>query len=148
MFLAASGAAGSIQLVIQSAPLLFLFATVQLAVHFISLMGFGKLIFRLKSRELYLASNANVGGPSEFICEKICLLDMMYELYYSVTNSSYLLFFPRATVATAAAMATAKDWPRLVLPALLVGILGEKVFFTPFMGSKNLYHIISSLSYY
>lgn len=43
----------------------------------------------MKPRELYLASNANVGGPT-----------------------------------TAAAMATAKGWKRLILPALLVGILG------------------------
>lgn len=49
----------------------------------------GRGIFRLKPRELYLASNANVGGPT-----------------------------------TAAAMATAKGWKRLILPALLVGILG------------------------
>ena len=70
MFLAASGAAGSIKLVIESAPLLFLFAFVQISIHFISLMGLGKLIFRLRSRELYLASNANVGGPSE--CTYCC----------------------------------------------------------------------------
>ena len=49
----------------------------------------GRGIFRLSNRELYLASNANVGGPT-----------------------------------TAAAMAQAKEWKRLILPALLVGILG------------------------
>lgn len=89
MFFAASGAAGSIQLVLKSAPSLFLFSALQIGVHFATLMALGRGIFRLPPRELYLASNANVGGPT-----------------------------------TAAAMAQAKDWKRLVLPALLIGILG------------------------
>jgi len=89
MFFAASGASGSIRLVLQSAPSLFVFSALQIAVHFLTLMGLGRGVFRLKPRELYLASNANVGGPT-----------------------------------TAAAMATAKGWKRLILPALLVGILG------------------------
>jgi uncharacterized membrane protein len=89
MFFAASGAAGSIKLVIQQAPSLFVFSFMQVGIHFVSLMGIGRGILRLKANELYLASNANVGGPT-----------------------------------TAAAMAQAKEWKRLVLPALLVGILG------------------------
>lgn len=89
MFFAASGAAGSIPLVMKSAPSLFLFSALQIGVHFATLMALGRGIFRLPPRELYLASNANVGGPT-----------------------------------TAAAMAQAKDWKRLVLPALLIGILG------------------------
>ena len=89
MFFAASGAAGSIRLVMQKAPSLFIFSALQVGIHFVSLMGIGRGILRLKSNELYLASNANVGGPT-----------------------------------TAAAMAQAKEWKRLVLPALLVGILG------------------------
>lgn len=89
MFFAASGAAGSIRLVLKSAPSLFLFSALQIAVHFATLLALGRGIFRLPYRELYLSSNANVGGPT-----------------------------------TAAAMAQAKDWKRLVLPALLIGILG------------------------
>lgn len=89
MFFAASGAVGSIKLVMQQAPSLFLFSIIQVAIHFLSLVGIGKYIFRLKANELYLASNAAVGGPT-----------------------------------TAAAMAQAKNWKALVLPALLVGILG------------------------
>lgn len=89
MFFAASGAAGSIRLVLQQAPALFAFSALQIGVHFATLMAIGKGIFRLPNRELYLASNANVGGPT-----------------------------------TAAAMAQAKEWKRLVLPALLIGILG------------------------
>lgn len=89
MFFAASGASGSIALVLQQAPQLFLFSTLQIAVHFGVLVGLGRGILRMRLRELYLSSNANVGGPT-----------------------------------TAAAMAQAKNWKRLVLPALLVGILG------------------------
>jgi len=89
MFFATSGAAGSLKLVLQQAPSLFLFSALQIAVHYVTLVGLGRGLFRLPFRELYLASNANVGGPT-----------------------------------TAAAMAQAKQWKRLVLPALLVGILG------------------------
>uniref|UniRef100_A0A6U6CH16 DUF819 domain-containing protein n=1 Tax=Odontella aurita TaxID=265563 RepID=A0A6U6CH16_9STRA len=89
MFFAASGAAGSIALVLKTAPSLFIFSALQIAVHFVSLVSLGKYVFRLDEKELYLASNANVGGPT-----------------------------------TAAAMAQAKNWQRLVLPALLIGILG------------------------
>jgi uncharacterized membrane protein len=89
MFFAASGAAGSIALVFQQAPSLFVFSMLQILIHFVVLLTVGRGIFQLQYNELYLASNANVGGPT-----------------------------------TAAAMAQAKNWTRLVLPALLVGILG------------------------
>ena len=89
MFFAASGAAGSIALVFQQAPSLFVFSALQIAIHFLFLLLLGRGVLNLPPNELYLASNANVGGPT-----------------------------------TAAAMAQAKNWSRLVLPALLVGILG------------------------
>lgn len=89
MFFAASGATGSIKLVLEKAPSLFAFSAISIFFHFVSLMAIGRLIFRIKPNLLYLASNANVGGPT-----------------------------------TAAAMAQAKGWNQLVLPALLVGILG------------------------
>jgi uncharacterized membrane protein len=92
LFFAASGCAGSIRLVLEQAPSLFAFSMLQVAVHFACLIAVGKGVFRLPSRELYLASNANVGGPT-----------------------------------TAAAMAQAKEWKGLVLPALLVGILGYSI---------------------
>eukprot|EP00804_Cyclotella_cryptica_P006315 CCRYP_010158-RB/>CCRYP_010158-RB protein AED:0.21 eAED:0.21 QI:192/1/1/1/0.75/0.4/5/1381/520 len=88
LFFAASGAAGSLVLVLRQAPSLIAFSALQLAIHFVVLVGMGKLC-GMNSNELYLASNANVGGPT-----------------------------------TAAAMAQAKEWQRLVLPALLVGVLG------------------------
>jgi uncharacterized membrane protein len=89
MFFACSGAAGSIRMVFEKAPSLFAFSTLQIGIHFGTLMAIGRGIFKLPKRELYLASNANVGGPT-----------------------------------TAAAMAQAKEWKQLVLPALLIGILG------------------------
>lgn len=89
LFFAASGAAGSLALVLRQAPSLIAFSVLQLAMHFVVLIGLGRGLFRMDSNELYLASNANVGGPT-----------------------------------TAAAMAQAKEWQRLVLPALLVGVLG------------------------
>ena len=76
-------------MVFEQAPSLFAFSALQIGIHFTTLMAIGRGIFRLPNRELYLASNANVGGPT-----------------------------------TAAAMAQAKGWKRLVLPALLIGILG------------------------
>eukprot|EP00588_Corethron_pennatum_P008736 CAMPEP_0194273648 /NCGR_PEP_ID=MMETSP0169-20130528/6947_1 /TAXON_ID=218684 /ORGANISM="Corethron pennatum, Strain L29A3" /LENGTH=381 /DNA_ID=CAMNT_0039016667 /DNA_START=398 /DNA_END=1543 /DNA_ORIENTATION=+ len=92
LFFAVSGAAGSIRLVLVSAPSLFLFSSLQIGIHFMILYIFGKSIFRFKENELYLASNANVGGPT-----------------------------------TAAAMAQAKEWNTLVLPALLIGIFGYSI---------------------
>jgi uncharacterized membrane protein len=88
MFFAASGAGGSIVLVLRQAPSLFLFSALQISVHFLVLLGLGRGLM-LNPNELFLASNANVGGPT-----------------------------------TAAAMAQAKNWKTLVLPALLVGVLG------------------------
>ena len=88
MFFAASGAGGSIVLVLRQAPSLFLFSALQISVHFLVLLGLGRGLM-LNPNELFLASNANIGGPT-----------------------------------TAAAMAQAKNWKTLVLPALLVGVLG------------------------
>jgi len=89
MFFAASGASGSLLLVLRRAPSLVAFSMMQITIHFAFLLAIGRGIFRLDKNELYLASNANVGGPT-----------------------------------TAAAMAQAKEWNRLTLPALLVGVFG------------------------
>lgn len=64
MFFAASGAGGSLLLVLRQAPSLIAFSALQLAIHFLVLMGVGRFMLRLDSNELYLASNANVGGPT------------------------------------------------------------------------------------
>lgn len=64
MFFAASGAGGSLLLVLRRAPSLVAFSLVQLAVHFACIMGIGRAVMRLDPNELYLASNANVGGPT------------------------------------------------------------------------------------
>ncbi|XP_073123821.1 uncharacterized protein [Henckelia pumila] len=63
IFFAVLGASGSIWNVINTAPGIFLFAFVQVTVHLIVVIGLGKL-FRIDSKHLLLASNANIGGPT------------------------------------------------------------------------------------
>ncbi|CAM9446627.1 unnamed protein product, partial [Phaeothamnion confervicola] len=63
LFMACMGAATSFAAVARSAPTLLAFSAVQIAVHFGFLVGIGRLL-RLPFRELALASNANVGGPT------------------------------------------------------------------------------------
>ena len=63
IFFAAVGAAGSIGIVMRTAPSLFLFSAVQIAVHLAIILGVGKLL-GFRRRDLLLASNANVGGAS------------------------------------------------------------------------------------
>lgn len=63
MFFAVVGAGGSVWNVINTAPSIFLFAAVQVAVHLAVILGLGKL-FRFDLKLLLLASNANIGGPT------------------------------------------------------------------------------------
>lgn len=63
VFFAVIGANGSIRNVIITAPSIFMFSLVQIAVHLAVILGFGKL-FRFDLKLLLLASNANVGGPT------------------------------------------------------------------------------------
>jgi len=88
LFVAAIGAAGRVRGLARSGAWLAAFSAVQLTVHF-GVLWAAKTLFKLPIRELAVASNAAVGGPT-----------------------------------AAAAMASAKGWDDLVLPALLVGILG------------------------
>uniref|UniRef100_A0A7N0VLJ3 Membrane protein YjcL n=1 Tax=Kalanchoe fedtschenkoi TaxID=63787 RepID=A0A7N0VLJ3_KALFE len=63
VFFAVVGASGNIRSVINTAPSIFVFALIQIAVHLAVILGLGKLLgFDLKL--LLLASNANVGGPT------------------------------------------------------------------------------------
>merc|ERR1712037_81388 len=64
MFFTTSGASGSIPLVLHSAPILFVFSALNIIIHYIMLMFIGKFVLRLQERNLYLASNSNVGGPT------------------------------------------------------------------------------------
>jgi uncharacterized membrane protein len=64
LFFAASGASGSLVLVLRQAPSLIAFCSLQLGLHFAVLISLGRGLFRMNSNELYLASNANVGGPT------------------------------------------------------------------------------------
>ncbi len=63
IFFAAVGAAGSIRIVMRTAPSLFLFSTIQISIHLAITLGVGKL-FGFQRKDLLLASNANVGGKS------------------------------------------------------------------------------------
>ncbi|KAL3699668.1 hypothetical protein R1sor_017690 [Riccia sorocarpa] len=63
IFFATVGANASIANVIRSAPGLFVFSLVQVAVHLVLILAVGKLL-GFERKELLLASNANVGGPS------------------------------------------------------------------------------------
>ncbi|KAL8139732.1 hypothetical protein V2J09_005753 [Rumex salicifolius] len=63
VFFAVVGASGNIQNVIKTAPSIFLFCLVQISVHLAVILGVGKL-FGIELRQLLLASNANVGGPT------------------------------------------------------------------------------------
>ena len=63
LFFASVGANGSIAQVVQNAPVLFLFSFLQVALHLACLLGVGKL-FGWRRKDVLLASNANVGGPT------------------------------------------------------------------------------------
>lgn len=63
IFFATVGANGSVHNVIKTAPALFFFSLAQIAVHLGIIIGVGRL-FKFEMREILLASNANVGGPT------------------------------------------------------------------------------------
>lgn len=63
MFFAVIGAMGNIATVMRFGPSLFIHTAVQIAVHFAVSVGIGK-IFNIPFKEIVLASNANVGGPT------------------------------------------------------------------------------------
>ncbi len=91
VFFAVIGANANIPVVITVGPVLFVFAALILSIHLLFLLGAGKLL-RLDLREMVIASNANMGGPT-----------------------------------TAAAMAAARKWEHLVIPAILCGTLGYAI---------------------
>lgn len=63
MFFAVTGASGHISTVLRFGPGVFLHTTVQVIVHFVVAIGLGRLL-KLPFKEIALASNANVGGPT------------------------------------------------------------------------------------
>ncbi|XP_024977370.1 uncharacterized protein LOC112514927 isoform X5 [Cynara cardunculus var. scolymus] len=63
VFFAVLGASGSIWNVINVAPCIFGFAFIQVTVHLIVILGLGKIL-NLDLKQLLLASNANIGGPT------------------------------------------------------------------------------------
>ena len=63
IFFAAVGAAGEVRAVVQTAPSLFVFCFLQIAIHLLLILGAGRLA-GFTRKELLLASNANVGGAA------------------------------------------------------------------------------------
>lgn len=63
IFFASTGANGSVAEVLRNAPALFFFSMIQVFVHLALLLGVGK-VFGWQRRDVLLASNANVGGPT------------------------------------------------------------------------------------
>lgn len=63
LFFSVTGSMGHIPSVIKIAPLLFLHASIQVFVHFITLM-FISFQLKIPYNEMIVASNANVGGPT------------------------------------------------------------------------------------
>eukprot|EP00249_Psilotum_nudum_P011189 c23018_g1_i1 orf=137-1540(+) len=63
VFFAVVGASGSIASVVKTAPSLFIFCLVQLSVHLAIILGVGRIL-GFDQKQLLLASNANVGGPT------------------------------------------------------------------------------------
>ncbi|KAF5199111.1 putative keratin-associated protein [Thalictrum thalictroides] len=63
VFFTVVGANGSIWNVINTAPSIFMFALIQVSIHLAVILGVGKLL-NFDRKELLLASNANIGGPT------------------------------------------------------------------------------------
>eukprot|EP00775_Hariotina_reticulata_P003199 gene3199-3476_t len=63
VFFAAVGASANVGLVVSTAPVLFCYSFIALAGHLGLMLGLGKLL-GFSRRDLLLASNANIGGPS------------------------------------------------------------------------------------
>jgi hypothetical protein len=63
VFFAAVGASANVSLVVRTAPVLFAFSALALSAHLALLLGLGRLL-GFSRRDLLIASNANIGGPS------------------------------------------------------------------------------------
>lgn len=63
IFFASVGASGSLSIVLQTAPRLFIWSFVAVAVHVLGVLFF-EALFKFSRRETCLSSNANIGGPT------------------------------------------------------------------------------------
>lgn len=63
VFFASVGASGNLKIVVETAPKLFIWSLIAVAVHFATVFGFEK-VFGYPRRETLLSSNANIGGPA------------------------------------------------------------------------------------
>ena len=129
IFFAAIGANGSIQQVLSTAPQLFLFSLVQIAVHLVLILAAGWAL-GFTRRDVLLASNANVGGECCYC-------------YLSVCKGSLSKAPVPAGPTTAAGMAAAKGWRTSLVPSLLVGTAGYAIatIIAVFLGVTVLQHM-------
>ena len=63
IFLASIGASADVWELVEIAPILFVYASIVIAVHLVVLFGLG-LLFKLDLAELAMASAVSIGGPS------------------------------------------------------------------------------------
>ena len=63
VFFAVIGASANVGVVLRQGPVLFAFAGLILLIHLLFVLGFGRLA-KLDLREIVIASNANMGGPT------------------------------------------------------------------------------------
>lgn len=77
IFFAAVGAAGEVRAVVQTAPSLFIFCFLQIAVHLLLILGAGRMA-GFSRKELLLASNANVGGRTPSVDSDEMIQPCMY----------------------------------------------------------------------
>lgn len=63
IFFVVIGVPASIQVILQNAPLIFVFCALMVIINMIISFGIGK-IFKFSLEEIILASNANIGGPT------------------------------------------------------------------------------------
>ena len=92
IFFAAVGAAGSIRIVMATAPSLFFFSSIQIGMHLALTLGVGKLL-GFSQRDLLLASNANVGGKhwwSYFIAPCFIAVELCHKWYAKHVAAAYL----------------------------------------------------------
>ena len=129
IFFAAIGANGSIQQVLSTAPQLFLFSLLQIAVHLVLILAAGWAL-GFTRRDVLLASNANVGGEHRCGC-------------MSVRRDPVQRNRLPAGPTTAAGMAAAKGWRTSLVPSLLVGTAGYAIatIIAVFLGVTVLQHM-------
>ena len=167
IFFAAVGASGELRVVLETAPALFIFCFIQIAIHLGLTLGIGHAA-GFTRKELLLASNANVGGDTlvapwnigtHFQCPGkdelthfgvTCTCEVTQVALGDRDSDALLLkgvFCVYSGPSTAAGMAAAKGWKSMLVPALLIGTFGYScaTFISLFLGSGVLMKMVPQL---